>query len=182
MDKPTFKNRGNEEVETIDGKKHWISRSPAVVAVVLGIYKDNIFALTERRSSTMMDEPNKLAIVSGYLDWDESGIEGITRELFEETGFDVRKYKNNLVFDNDQQPWFVNTDPRENRQNVSMTYIFIYDFSKGFPKEVESFQDSEIDEVKWMPIEQVFNTDNQWAFNHDERIEMAVEKFQKYLI
>ena len=182
MDKPVFKNRGNEEVDLPDGRKVWLSRSPAVVAVVLGIYKDNIFALTEKRSKTMMDEPGKLAIVSGYLDWDESGWDGITRELFEETGFDVRKYKGNLIFDNDQQPWFVNTDPGENRQNVSLTYIMIYDFTKGLPREVEQFQDSEIESVRWMPVEKVFSTGNQWAFNHDERIEMAVEKFQKYLI
>lgn len=182
MDKPTFKNRGNEEVKLPDGRTVWLSRSPAVVVVVLGIYMDNIFVLTERRSAKMTDEPNKWAIVSGYLDWDESGWEGITRELYEETGFDVRKYKNQLIFDNDEQPWFVNTDPRENRQNVSMTYIMIYDFTKGLPKEVESFQDSEIAEVKWMPIEHVLNSGKQWAFNHDERIEMAVEKFQKYLI
>jgi 8-oxo-dGTP pyrophosphatase MutT (NUDIX family) len=180
--KPAFKNRGNEEVKLPDGRTVWLSRSPAVVVVVLGISKDNVFALTETRSKTMMDEPGKLAIVSGYLDWDESGWEGITRELYEETGFDVRKYQNNLIFDNDQQPWFVNTDPGENRQNVSMTYILIYDFSKGLPKEVENFSDSEIESVKWMPIEHIFKHSGKWAFNHDERIEMAVEKFQKYLI
>jgi 8-oxo-dGTP pyrophosphatase MutT (NUDIX family) len=180
--KKTFKNRGNTEHKLPDGKTIWESRSPAVVAVVLGIYKDNIFALTEKRSSTMQDEPGKLAIVSGYLDYDETGWEAVTREIYEETGFDVDKYKNQLIFDNDQQPWFVNTDPRENRQNVSLTYILIYDFSKGLPREVEKFQDSEIDSVRWMPVERVFDSRNDWAFNHQNRIMDAVEKFQKYLI
>lgn len=182
MDKPKFKNRGNEEVKLPDGRTIWLSRSPAVVAVVLGIYKDNVFALTEKRSATMMDAPNKLAIPSGYLDWDESGWEGVTRELYEETGFNVNKYKNQLVFDNDKQPWFVNTNPEENRQNVALTYIMIYDFSKGLPREVEKFQDSEVDSVRWMSIERVFDSRNDWAFNHQNRIMDAVEKFQDYLI
>lgn len=182
MDKPVFKNRGNEEVKLPDGRTVWLSRSAAVVAVVLGIYKDNVFVLTETRSKTMMDAPGLLAIPSGYLDWDESGWDAVSRELFEETGFDVRKYKNLLIFDNDEQPFFVRTDPGENRQNVAMTYIMIYDFTKGLPKEVEQFQDSEVEEVKWMPIENVFAGNKRWAFNHDERVAMAVEKFQKYLI
>ena len=179
---PVFKNRANAEHKLPDGKTVWESRSPAVVGVVLGIHKDNIFVLTEKRSSTMQDEPNKLAVPSGYLDWDESGWEGICRELYEETGFNVERYKNSLIFDNDQQPWFVNTDPKENRQNVSLSYIFIYDFSKGLPREVESFENSEIDSVKWMPVERVFDSEKEWSFLHNERIEMAVEKFQKYLI
>lgn len=180
--KPQFNNRQNTEHKLPNGKTIWESRSPAVVGVVLGIYRDNIFVLTEKRSATMMDAPNKIAIPSGYLDWDESAFEGICRELYEETGFDVRKYKNQLIFDNDEQPWFVNSDPKENRQNVSMPFILIYDFTKGLPKEVENFQDSEIDYVKWMSIEQVMNSRNSWAFNHNERILMAVEKFQQYLV
>lgn len=182
MDKPVFKNKGNEEVKLPDGRTVWLSRSAAVVGVVLGIYKDNIFALTEIRSKTMMDAPGLMAIPSGYLDWDESGWEALCRELYEETGFDVRKYKGNLIFDNDEQPFFVRTDPGENRQNIAMSYVMIYDFSKGLPKEVETFKNSEIESVKWIPVERIFDNGNDWAFNHDKRIEMAVEKFQKYLI
>lgn len=180
--KPEFKNRQNTEHKLPNGKVVWESRSPTVVAVVLGIYSDNIFVLTEKRSMEMADAPGKIAIPSGYLDWDESGWEGISRELYEETSFDVRKYKNQLIFDNDQQPWFVNTDPKENRQNVSLSYIMIYDFSKGLPRDVEKFQDSEVDSVRWMPIENVLNSNKEWAFDHDIRIESAVEKFKDYLI
>lgn len=181
MDKPVFKNKGNEEVELKDGRKVWLSRSPAIVAVILGIVDDNIYALTELRSS-IMDEPNKWAVVSGYLDWDENGYEGIVREVYEETSFYIPKWENRLVFDNNKEPFYVHTDPATDaKQNVSLSYVFIYDF-KELPREVESFKDKEIAKVKWMEISEVFDGKKEWAFHHDERIAMTVEKFQKYLI
>jgi len=180
--KPKFKNRGNEEVKLPDGRTVWLSRSPAVVAVVLAIHKDNIFVLAEKRSKTMMDAPGMWAVPSGYLDWDESGWDAVVRELYEETSFYVPKFESNLIFDNDKEPWFVRTDPGENRQNIALSYCLIYDFSKRLPTEIETYKDSEIEEIKWIPVEQVLTSGKQWSFNHDERIEMAVEKFQKYLI
>ena len=180
MNKPEFKNRGNSEHKLADGRTLWESRSPAVVGIILAIVKDNIYVLTEKRSA-MMDEPNKWAVVSGYMDWDETGIEAIIRETYEETSFHIPKWKNRLVFDNDEQPFYVHTDPKTDaKQNVSLSYIFIYEMDK-LPMEVEQFQDKEIDAVKWMEISEVFK-ESQWAFNHDERIEMAVEKYQNYLI
>jgi len=180
--KPEFKNRGNEEVKLPDGRTVWLSRSSAVVAVVLGIHMDNIFVLAEKRSKTMMDAPGLWAVPSGYIDWDESGWEAVTRELYEETSFYLPKYENNLIFNNDEQPFFVRTDPGENRQNIALSYCLIYDFSKKLPREIEGFKDKEIEEIKWIPVEQVFTSGREWAFNHDERIEMAVEKFEKYLV
>jgi 8-oxo-dGTP pyrophosphatase MutT (NUDIX family) len=182
MERPTFKNKGNEEVQLPDGRTVWLSRSPAVVAVILGIHKDNIFVLTEKRAETMQDEPGKWALVSGYLDFNETGWEGVCRETYEETSFDVRKYENNLIFDNDKQPWFVNTDPKENRQNISLSYIMIYDFTRALPEDVESYKDSEISEVKWLPIEHVISGNREWAFGHQYRIFNAIEKFKVYLI
>ena len=64
-----FKNRANEEVKLVDGRTKWISRSPAVVGVTFINVGKEIFILTEKRSAKM-DEPNKWAVVSGYLDWD----------------------------------------------------------------------------------------------------------------
>jgi ADP-ribose pyrophosphatase YjhB (NUDIX family) len=182
MDKPTFKNKGNEEVELKDGRKVWLSRSPAVVAVILAIEpsSDRIFVLTEKRSA-MMDEGNKWAVVSGYMDWDENGMEAIIRETYEETSFHIPKYENRLVFNNDGDPFYVHTDPHTDaKQNVSLSYIFIFEFDQ-IPKEIEQFKDKEISEVKWMEISEVFWSKRDWAFNHDQRIEMAVEKYQKYL-
>ncbi len=181
INKPVFKNRANEEVELKDGRQIWISRAPAVVGVILGIVNDNIYVLTEKRSD-IMDEPNKWAVVSGYLDWEENGIEGIIRETYEETSFYIPDHKHELIFDNDEQPFYVHTDPKTDAlQNVSLSYIFIYEF-KELPIEVESFKDKEIDQVKWMEISEILKDNKDWAFSHDRRIEFAVEKYKEYLI
>lgn len=177
MDKPTFKNRANEEVNLPDGRTIWLSRSPAVVAVVLVNTPDGTYILTEKRSA-MMDEPNKQALVSGYLDWDESGYDGIVRETWEETSFHIPAYKDKLIFNNSLQPFYVHSDPwTDAKQNVSLTYIFIYNMD--LPMEIENFHDAEIDSVKWMKDSEVDKYE--WAFDHDRRIGMALSKYNEYL-
>lgn len=180
MNNLDFKNRPNEEVELVDGRKVWLSRSPAVVGVVFALIGDDIFVLTEKRSS-IMDEPNKWAVVSGYLDWDENGFEGIRREIYEETGFLLDDYEDNLVFDNDRQPFYVHTDPTTDaKQNVSLSYIFAYQLDY-LPTSIETFMDKEISEVKWMNFLDINKGDKQWAFDHNKRIVSAAEYLSKNL-
>lgn len=159
-------------------KEYWISRSPAVVGVIIGLRGEDVFVLTEKRSA-MMDEPNKWALVSGYLDWDESGYEGIVRETYEETSFYIPNYKDELIYDHEKQPFYVQTEPNKDaKQNVSLSYIFVYKFGE-LPMYVEEFEDKEIAQVKWLNLKTFLaEKDNmEWAFDHDERIEMAIEKF-----
>jgi 8-oxo-dGTP pyrophosphatase MutT (NUDIX family) len=162
-----------------NGRKFWESRSCAAVVVVLGIHKETIFTLVEKRSK-IMDAPGLWAVPSGYLDWGETGWEAAKREIWEETGFDCDKFKTYLISDNDEQPFFVNTEPTENHQNVALVYCIIYDFNNALPLFVEDFKNFEVDEIRWIPIEEVEHYE--WAFLHDVRIEQAVEKFKKYLI
>ena len=181
MVKPTFKNRENI-AHKIDGKEVWESRSSAVNTVVLGIFKDSIFVLTEKRSATMPDEPGKWCIPSGYFDYDEDAAENAIREIWEETGLYLPDFKNDLVYASPvNKPFLVQTSPKENRQNIILYYCYIYDFYKGLP-DVEKYKNKEIDQAKWMEISEVFTDKYVWAFNHDLRIEEAVNEFQKYLI
>ena len=180
--KPTFKSRENK-IHIIDGKEVWESRSTAVCAVILGIYKDNIFVLGEKRSQHMPDAKGLWAVPSGYINYDEDGWDAMRRECYEETSFDVNKYKKYLIFDNDQDSFYTHTKPTENRQNIVVWYCLIYDFSdKDLPREIETYKDKEIDKVEWIPIEKVLTSKYKWAFNHDLRVEMAIEKFKAYLI
>jgi len=174
--RPTFKNIGNKSYQ-IGDEEIWVSRSPAVVAVIFGLYKRDIYVLIQKRSETMRDEPGKFALVSGYLDWNESGYEGIIRETYEETSFYIPDFKNQCIFNNNMQPFYVHTDPNTDAlQNVSLTYIFIYDFKKsGLPLEVEKYKNEEIDIIKWEKVENIDQHD--FAFYHDERIKMAIEKY-----
>ncbi len=182
MKKPTFKNRANEEVKLQDGRTVWLSRSPAIVGVILAMDNDDVYLLAEKRSA-MMDEPNKWALVSGYLDWDENGYDGIVRETFEETSFYIPFFKDQLIFDNDRQPFYAHTDPHTDaKQNVSLTYIFIYEMDE-IPWHVQEFSDPEIDQVKWLKVNtEVFDVGKDWAFHHDERIAMAIDKYNEYML
>ena len=179
---PTFKNRPNK-VHKINGKEVWESRSTAILPVILAIYKDNIFVLIGKRSK-IMDSPGLWCLPSGYIDYDENGFDALRRAVYEETSLDIQKYKKYLVYATPtHEPFYVQTKPTENRQNITLSYCFIYDFSgRDLPREIESYTDKESDEVKWIPIEDVFTSKYKWAFNHDERIEMAVLKFKKYLL
>lgn len=164
-----FKNRSNEEVELVDGRKIWISRSPAVVGIIFAIVDKEVYILTEKRSS-IMDEPNKWAVVSGYFDWDETGYDAVRREVYEETNFILDNYKDNLVFDNNKQPFYVQTDPKADvKQNVSLSYMFVYKFDK-LPELDLNFKNEEISEVKWMKFDDIDKENKDWAFNHNKRI------------
>jgi len=177
--KPVFKSRENK-VHIVDGREVWEHRGNAVGAVILGIYKDNVFVLGEKRSQNMPDGKGLWVVPSGYMNYDEDGWDAMRRECWEETGFDVNKYKR--YFDNDKEPFYTHTKPTENRQNIVIWYCIIYDFSgRDLPREVETYKDKEIDKVEWIPIEKVFTSNYKWAFGHDERIERAVMKFEKYL-
>jgi len=127
----------------------------------------------------MPDAPNKWCAPCGYMDWDESGWDALRREVYEETSFFIDKYKKFIVYDHEKEPFYVKTDPDENRQNIALNYMLIFDFEKtGLPKEIEKFKDSEITEIKWISLADV--DDYPWAFQHDARIEMAFKKLRKW--
>jgi len=180
MESPIFKNRINKEHKVEDGKRSvWESRSVAVNAVIFGLNSDNIFVMIEKRSWSMMDAPGKYCLPCGYMDWDEDGYEALTREVYEETSFYIPKYKMYLIEDNEEEPFFVNTKPTQNRQNIVLNYAIVYDFSKGLPKEIESYTDHEIEGIRWVPIEQLSKID--FAFDHASVIEKAIKKFRNVL-
>src|ERR1035437_8405705 len=174
MDTPKFHNRANPQI--------WISRAPALVGVIFMLHTDGVHVLIIKRSN-IMDEPNKYAAPSGYLDWDETGYEGIIRELYEETSFYLREYEKFCVFDNNKEPFFTQTNPKaDKKQNVSIYYISVYDFTENvdkFPFDIEKFKCNETAEIKIMPVKTFFNSQLDWAFHHDERIKQALEFLNK---
>ena len=178
---PIFKNRPNKEffVKDDDGDRHiWESRAPAVVVVIFALSKSTMYVLAEKRSDTMVDAPGRWVLPSGYIDWDETGWDAVRREVYEETSFYIDKYKKYCVYYNDKEPFYVMTNPIENRQNISLNYYIVYDFkNKSIPKKIESYKYSEISKIKWIDYKDIHNPEYDWAFLHDERIEMALEKY-----
>jgi len=175
--KPTFNNRLND-VYYVGEKQLWISRSIAVVGVLFALVNEELFILAEKRSDIMADEPGKWCLPCGYLDWDENGWDALRREVYEETSFLIDDYKRFLKFNNNLQPFFVNTSPSENRQNVALSYALLFDFPLGgLPEHIQDHQDSEVSEIKWIPYTE--KNEYTWAFKHNERINMGIEEILK---
>lgn len=169
MDNLKFNNTENKCIKDCDDE-YWISRSSAVVAIILAHIEGNTFVLTGKRSKNM-DQPGKQALVSGYFDWDENGWDAMRREVWEESQLDINSIQEHLVFNNNKQPYYVKTCPGENRQNLTLNYILEYDFGDVIPdciEETSKFKSSEVDSVNWINIEDLNNYE--WGFDHEYRI------------
>lgn len=172
MSKPIFNNTPNP-VYKIDGKEIWASRSVAVVGSLIASYRHELYVLAEKRSEKM-DHPNMWCLPCGYLDYDENGWDALRREVYEETSFLIDDFEEYIKDNNKKEPYYIVTDVLENRQNVVLNYCIHFNFEKGLPLEVESYSDSEISQIKWVPIKKIFEYD--WAFNHNSTIINALKR------
>lgn len=172
MRSPIFKNRPNP-VHIVNGKEVYEHRSSATVAIILALYKDHIYVLAEKRSANMPYGAGLWVAPGGFFDYDEDGWDSLRRETYEETSFLIDDYEKHIIFDNDKEPFYVRTSPDENRQNIVLNYCIVFDFEK-LPIDIEQHTNSEVTKVKWILIEDI-NKYN-WAFEHDTRIKMALNK------
>ena len=133
----------------------------------------------------MRDEPDKMCVPCGYLDWDETMYEGMMREVYEESSLYLPDYKKYLMFNYGEQPFRVKDKPKEDkRQNVSHLYVSVYDFRDNmdkFPADIINFFCKETALVQWMKMVEFYETykNYKWAFGHDETIKSALEFFNK---
>ena len=181
---PKFKNRDNKVYKTEDGEV-WASRSCAIVGAILFIFKEELYVLAEKRSK-LMDSPGLWCIPCGYMDWNENGEQALIREIYEETKLYLPDYKDYGIL-NMEQPFFVQTDPSENRQNISLSYTNVYRFEledeeafKSAVHTAEKYGNSEVERVKFIKIININRY--KWAFNHDNRIRSAIDFVQEQLI
>ena len=173
-----FKNRLNKNIQ-VEEEIIWISRAVAVVGILIFRNTDTQedYVLLEKRSEKM-DHPNQWCVPCGYIDWDENGWECLTREVWEETGFYLSDYEKNIYFDNDKQPFFVNTNPGENRQNIALRYGVILEFKEDeFPYEITNNTNDEVSEIEFVTLENVDTFD--MAFHHDIIIKNFTKKYLK---
>jgi len=193
MTEPKFNNRSNDHItysfnSDSTGVKikqdYWISRAIAVDGIVFILLPTGIHILITKRSDKMRDEPNKYCVPCGYLDWDETTYETMIREVYEETSLYLPDYEKYLKFNNNKQPFLIRDDPKLNRQNVSLVYFSVYDFTSDvdkFPQYVENFTCREVYRVQWISVF-AFNETYQlapWAFNHDEMIKNALVYYSR---
>lgn len=177
-----FNNKPNKS-HNINGEIVWVSRSVAVNCVVLIKRKSNEVpeVLVSKRGPNAADFQGLMNVVAGYLDYNETGTEAVYRETWEECGVNLEKLamENTIKRIDLLEPWYVNTRPTENKQNVSLRYgVYIHLDTDEYPDLSLEHNEivGEVSEVWWLPINMIDQYD--WAFNHDKTIKEYVSKVE----
>jgi len=167
--KEKFNSRPNKSYDVGD-KTIWESRSPALVGVIVANYNDDDYVLVGERGTGAADYQGKWNVPCGYLDWDENGTNGIYREIYEETGVYIPGIlKNDEILNNNmEQPFHVNTNIDSNRQNVSLSYGLYFKTDKLPNLTDKNSEPDEVGDIKWVKITDIDKYD--FAFDHNERI------------
>ena len=154
-----FKSTPNKIIKDNNGKIHWVSRSLVTIAFVT--WRGKILIVKRGESVT---ETGKWCLPCGYVDYDETIEESIGREIWEETGIDVR----NFIDLNSLKPVEIFSYPIGKKQNIHMDYIINLKDSDE-PKIDTSIIDTlETTDVKWISFDEVGSY--QFAFKHEEKI------------
>ena len=140
-----FKNIPNKCYETEDGLK-WMSRSIAVTVIVIGNFGEKSYLLLTKRSEAM-EEPGRWCLPGGYLDYNETLLEAVDREVYEETGIMLPDLKEKLVVSIPEI--YVESTPKTLRQNVVMFYLRCYTFDEKLP---EWSLTPEVSEIEWVEM------------------------------
>lgn len=143
------------------GREYWISRSVAVLAKIVS--KDNCILAVQRGNGTPDPEyVGKWCMPCGYLDFDETTKEAISREVIEETGVNIHPENFTLVNIQDN-PY------ADKRQNVTLRFIVrLEDYSYNIPFTDKYSETEEVMGIKWIPFTDIDKY--KWAFNHAKLI------------
>lgn len=170
-----FNNRQNKSYN-VDGKLIWESRSVALVGVVLIEQGGTLYVLLSQRGKGSADYQGLWNVPCGYLDWDENGYDGVCREIYEETGLDVLNWGGYCY--GVKQPFYVNTEITENRQNVALSYGILLKTFESLPQLTTEHSDpNEVEQAKWVRVEDLDKYD--FAFCHDKRIKHFLKIIEK---
>lgn len=154
-----FNNKQNKLVFDTSGKAHWISRS--VVVVCLVVWKSKFLII---RRGPGVTQSGKWCVPCGYLDYDESIEECAVREIYEESGIDIRQY-----FNMSNLSAKINTSPSHTRnQDIGFHFDIELNFESEPPINLEVVDPKETIDAKWIDISEISNYN--FAFNHDKKI------------
>ncbi len=150
------------------------SRSVAVTAVVLAWDTEtgSFRALVGERGSAV-DQAGKWCLPCGYLDWDESLVDAVHREVFEETGIDLRALEEAGDAVVASEPMYVEGGPEAHRQNV--TARFVVELRRPVEPTTANAEPDEVVRLEWLDVSEAAIGARGWAFHHDDILcELAV--------
>lgn len=153
------------------GTTLWSGRYCAVAAFVFRRIDGIWSVLANLRGSGTPDYQGCWNAVCGFLEANETAQQGCSREIFEETGYEIKPEKFLQVY--------TQTDPEtSNNGNVTLRHIAIFfEHELGTPKNPEGGEEHEVDAIKWIPIDQIHMY--KWAFNHELTLKIL---FNDYIV
>ncbi len=166
------------------GKEYWISRSMAVAGFIVAVDEENeLYVLLERRGPGCPDNIGKLCGVCGYIDYDETRIDAMFRETYEETGFDLKTDSDIKFFD-----LGIKDDEFEGKQNITQRYMILTDLEGLYKRlndgtinirtEERGGEKDEVSEFVILPYSKIEDMDpDEFAFGHKEVINQIVEDY-----
>jgi 8-oxo-dGTP pyrophosphatase MutT (NUDIX family) len=156
-----FDNVPNYPVLDEDGNERWVSRSVVNVALIKW---NNKVVVVKRATNENITMGGYWCMPCGYLDWNENIEEAVVREVYEETGIDLREHLHtmNLVE--------VISEPYGRKQDVSFHYLIEMDEECSVPPAIDKtvLDTEETVDAVWIKWEEIKHLDV--AFNHDFRI------------
>ena len=157
---------------TVDGKEYWISRSVAVGAYIFADIDGKICILANKRGLGLPNNVGKWSVVSGFLDYNETLLNAVYREVFEETNVKLEEH--------DKEPlelMEVDDNPDREGQNILFRYsTWIYDPQKAELSDKNS-EPNEVDEIRWVPVDDLPSYD--WT---SERAKERIRRYAMYWI
>lgn len=151
------------------GTTLWSGRYCAVTGIVIRQMRNtnrdgfDYYVLANLRGNGTPDYQGYWNMPCGFLESNESGEEGVCREMFEECGY--------KVMPEDMGLFNVETDPRYcNNGNVTLRYFNI-EFCTKLPELKYTNingEEGEVESVKWINVKDINNY--KWAFNHNKLI------------
>ena len=156
------------------GKTLWSGRYTAVTGIVIKQMQNddgryNYYVLANLRGPGTPDYQGYWNLPCGFLEANETGEEGVCREIFEECGY--------KILPGQMQLFDVETDPRTcNNGNVTIRYSNLEYVSKLPELKYTNIngEEGEVDSVKWINVNEL--NDYKWAFHHKKLIVNALWK------
>ncbi len=134
---------------------------------VIGLVMKEGKLLLAKRSDKMRLEAGKWGPPGGFLDRGETVIEGVKRELLEETGYSAEVV---CLFRINSNPG----RPKElERQNVDIIFMFDGKEKVGEP-------DDETAELKWFELD-ALPSEDQFAFDHYASVQLLIKHLNEPL-
>ena len=170
-------------VDRDTGKIYWISRAVAVTGVIMASDGEDFYFLLERRGPGCPDNIGKLCSVCGYLNWDETRIEALKRETYEETGL--------KVLDDQILEFETIDDPkRDAKQNIVTRYLIackyedlqkaLTDGTINTDTKSRDGEENEVSEFVLLSLKEIDALKSEdFAFGHKEMIHEILESIEK---